>query len=254
MSTLAVESLEVRFGRTLALKDVSLALGSGRTLAVVGESGSGKSTLVRAIVGMERPSAGDILLDGQSVLHEGDRRRTRFRHRVQMVFQDPYSSLNPTMSIGDALEEAVMMRERGSRTLRQAEVARLLDMVALPASAATRRPHEFSGGQRQRIAIARALAMKPEIVLADEITSALDVSVQAQILNLLREIQAASSIAVLFITHNLAVARYVADEVMVMRDGYVVERGGVEVFDHPQEPYTQQLLAAVEQPVIETES
>ena len=207
-------------------------------LGLVGESGSGKSTLARAAVGLAPVDSGRITLNGEPV-------PTRGRHRpLQMVFQDPYSSLDPRMSIGESVAEAI---PRGTtRAERRAEVTRLLELVHLPPDRIAMRPAALSGGQRQRVALARALAARPEVVIADEITSALDVSIQGAVLNLVRELQRELGLTILFISHNLAVVRYVASHVAVMHQGRIVEQGPTsQVLADPAHDYTRELLAAV---------
>lgn len=222
-----ISELTVRFGSFTAVDRVSLAVPKSSVTGLVGESGSGKSTLARAAAGLT-PYRGTI--SGVT------------RGRVQMVFQDPYSSLNPRMSVGDAIAEGT----RGPRAHRPAEVGRLLDLVSLPVTYASKYPRELSGGQRQRVAIARALAAEPELLIADEITSALDVSVQGAVLNLLRELRSELGLTLLFISHNLAVVRYVCDAVAVMHHGRLVESGPVEdVIGAPRHAYTRTLLDAV---------
>lgn len=219
-----VKNLTVRYGPFTAVDDVTLEIPDGSTLGLVGESGSGKSTLARAVAGLV-PYTGTI---------EGAR-------RVQMVFQDPYASLNPRMTVGASIAEGLPRR-----TNHPEEVARLLDLVSLPPDAATRYPRQLSGGQRQRVAIARALAARPQLLIADEITSALDVSVQGAILNLIRTLRADLGLSMLFISHNLAVVRYVADVIAVMRHGRLVELGPAEhITATPEHAYTRSLLAAV---------
>jgi oligopeptide/dipeptide ABC transporter ATP-binding protein len=241
------------FGRARAfvkaVDGVSLAVDAGRTLAVVGESGCGKSTLARLLLRLIEPDAGTIELDGLDLLRLDERALLRARSRIQMVFQDPYGSLNPRMSAGDALAEPLRLHGVGTPADRGARVRQLLDQVGLPAAAARRYPHEFSGGQRQRLAIARALAAGPRVLVCDEPVSALDVSIQAQILNLLADLQRELGLAYVFISHDLAVVRQVADEVAVMVLGRVVERGdAASVFARPRHPYTQALLAAAPVP------
>jgi peptide/nickel transport system ATP-binding protein len=238
MSELRFEDVSVRYGATLAVDGVSLTVPTGQVVGLVGESGSGKSTLARAAVGLAPMQGGRILLDGQPV-------PTRGRHRpLQMVFQDPYSSLDPRMSIGDSVAEA--MPRGGSRPERRAEVARLLELVHLDPTRAGAHPAELSGGQRQRVALARALAGRPQVVVADEITSALDVSIQGAVLNLVRELQRELGLSILFISHNLAVVRYVATHVAVMHHGRIVEQGPTaRVLADPDHDYTRELLAAI---------
>jgi peptide/nickel transport system ATP-binding protein len=236
VSKLAFEGVTVRYGNTTAVDNVHLAVPEGQIVGLVGESGSGKSTLARAAVGLA-PYSGQILLGGRPV-------PTRGRHRpLQMVFQDPYSSLDPRMSIGESIAEAM---PGSSRAQRRSEVARLLELVHLDPARAGARPAELSGGQRQRVALARALAGRPQVVIADEITSALDVSIQGAVLNLVRELQSELGLSMLFISHNLAVVRYVATHVAVMHDGRIVEEGPTaQVLADPDHDYTRELLAAV---------
>lgn len=232
-----------------AVDGVSLQLSRGKTLALVGESGCGKTTVGRAILQLARATAGSVQFAGAELGQLSRKQLLPYRQAMQVVFQDPYSSLNPRMRVADILEEGMLaLQAQLSPAERRAEIARLLERVGLPADAAQRYPHEFSGGQRQRIAIARALAVKPQLIICDEPTSALDVSVQAQILNLLRELQQEQGLAYLFISHNLAVVSYLADEVAVMYLGRIVESGPAEaVMQSPRHPYTQLLLAAAPQ-------
>ncbi|GAA2696610.1 ABC transporter ATP-binding protein [Nonomuraea recticatena] len=217
-----IKGLTVRFGAFTAVDDVTLEVPEGRIVGLVGESGSGKSTLARAVSGLV-PYTGEIV-DGDG---------------VQMVFQDPYASLNPRMTVGASVAE-------GLRRPTPADVERLLGLVSLPPQLAARYPRELSGGMRQRVAIARALGASPRLLVADEITSALDVSVQGAVLNLVRGLRAELGLSMLFISHNLAVVRYVADEIAVMREGRVVEHGPTrQVVETPVHPYTRELLAAV---------
>jgi peptide/nickel transport system ATP-binding protein len=241
--------LTVRFGPVVAVDRVSLSLPAGQVLGLVGESGSGKSTLARALVGLV-PFAGRVLVRGEEWRSLPPARR----RRVQMVFQDPFASLNPRMTVGAALAEAARGAARAPargvapsrRQTRAAEVARLLDLVGLDAGHASRLPRELSGGQRQRVAIARALAVRPEVLIADEITSALDVSVQGAILNLLRDIQTSLGLTVLFISHDLSLVRYVSDAAAVMYLGRIVEHSAIDaVVERPRHPYTRALLDAV---------
>jgi len=228
-----------------ALNGVSLHIERGETLAVVGESGCGKSTLARALVRLIALDAGQIMFDGDDVRTLRGEALRRYNRRVQMIFQDPYGSLNPRMTVGQMLEEALRVHRLVPPADRPARVAELLSLVRLPADAAHRQPHEFSGGQRQRIAIARALSVQPELLIADEIVSALDVSVQAQILNLLLDLQERLGLAILFVSHDLRVVRHLAHRVAVMYLGRVVELGpAAQVFDAPRHPYTQALLRA----------
>jgi peptide/nickel transport system ATP-binding protein len=230
-------------GQVKAVDGVSLAIQKGRTLALVGESGCGKTTLGKALLQLVPPTAGSVQFDGRELVGG----RAEQRASMQMVFQDPYASLNPKMRVAEILEEGMSALSIGSNSAaRQAQIDLLLDKVGLARDAKWRYPHEFSGGQRQRIAIARALAVSPQLLICDEPTSALDVSVQAQILNLLKSLQQELNLSYLFITHNLAVVEYLADEVCVMYLGRIVERGSTaEVLRSPRHPYTQALLSAV---------
>jgi peptide/nickel transport system ATP-binding protein len=232
-----------------AVDDVSFRLRRATTLAVAGESGSGKSTLARMVLGLLQPSSGTVVFDGLHVSDAaslGRRESLAFRRKIQPVFQNPYGSLDPMYSVSQIIEEPLRIHRIGDRRQRQATVRELAEQVALPSSLLNRRPRELSGGQRQRVAIARALALRPEVVVCDEAVSALDVVVQAQILELLAELQAALGLTYLFISHDLAVIRQIADEVMVMQAGRVVEHAATEdVFTRPQHEYTRQLLAAV---------
>ena len=256
MSTLEFRNVDVHLGsgstRFHAVRNVSLEIPAGTVLGLVGESGSGKSTLARAAVGLAEPSGGQILLDGVDVANARGA-TARLRHRIQMVFQDPYSCLDPRMTIGQSIAEALSSTERRDRRRRKsadraAEVARLLTTVQLDPEKAFSYPSSLSGGQRQRVALARALAAAPAVLLADEITSALDVSVQGAVLNLLMDLQKQLDLTVLFVSHNLAVIRYVCDDVAVMLGGEIVEKGPIlEVIDSPREAYTRTLLSAVPQ-------
>ena len=229
-----------------ALDDVSLTLARGESLAVVGESGSGKSTLARTILALERPSAGRVTLCGQDVFAASPEALRALRRHAQMVFQDPYGSLDPRRKVGGIVGEPLDVLEAVDRDERQARILQALVSVGLKAGDAGKFPHEFSGGQRKRIAIARALITRPDLIVADEAVSALDVSVQAQVLNLFLDLREQLGLSYLFISHDLAVVRQVADRVIVLRDGRIVEEGETEaVFRAPQHPYTQALLAAV---------
>jgi peptide/nickel transport system ATP-binding protein len=229
-----------------AVKDVSFKIARGTTTALVGESGSGKSTVAKMLLGLERPTSGDIVIDGQRVAELSSKGLFDLRRRMQPVFQDPYGSLDPLRNIFNTIAEPLVTHKVGTRAERHARVMELLDQVSLPQSIATRYPNELSGGQRQRIAIARALALKPDIVILDEAVSALDVLVQAQILSLLHELQQELGLTYLFITHDLAVVRVIADNVCVMSKGEIVEAASTqEVFDNPREQYTKNLLEAI---------
>ncbi|MFD2263316.1 ABC transporter ATP-binding protein [Lacibacterium aquatile] len=232
-----------------ALRDVDLELARGETLGIVGESGCGKSTLGRCVVRLIEANAGEIRLDGQDVTKLDGPGLLAYRRAVQIVFQDPSAALNPRHTIGEIIGEPLAIHGIGDRASRKAEVARLIERVGLAPEVATRYPHEVSGGQRQRISIARAIALKPRIVVADEAVSALDVSIQAQILTLLTELQREEGIAFLFISHDIGVIRHVSDRVAVMYLGRIVETGSAaELLANPAHPYTKALLAAVPDP------
>ena len=248
MTLLAVEDLVVEYGSFRAVDGVSFSVEPGTTLAVVGESGSGKSTIAAAIVRLIRPSSGRILLDGTDIAALPEKRLRPLRHKVQMIFQDPYGSLDPHLTAQEIVAEPLRVRGR-DRATRRREAAALLERVGLPGSARDRRPPEFSGGQRQRIGIARALASEPALLVCDEATSALDVSVQAQVLDLLREIQRDTGVAYVFISHNLGVVREISNEVVVLCEGKVVESGDTSrVLAAPAEPYTRALRRAALDP------
>jgi oligopeptide/dipeptide ABC transporter ATP-binding protein len=232
-----------------AVDGVDLDIARSQTLALVGESGCGKSTLGRAILRLQEPTAGSVTLDGRSVTGISRRALRARRREMQIVFQDPFASLNPRRSVGQILEEPLRVHRVGDRKARQARVAELLDIVGLRAGMAARYPHEFSGGQRQRVGIARALALSPSFIVADEAVSALDVSVQAQILNLLADIRRDFGISFLFISHDLAVVRHIADAVAVMYLGRIVEQtDAATLFEGARHPYTRALLSAVPVP------
>ncbi|PTL71980.1 peptide ABC transporter ATP-binding protein [Rathayibacter caricis DSM 15933] len=226
------------------LSGVSIAIEPGRTLGLVGESGSGKTTLGRAILGLAPVTAGSILFEGRDVSHLHRRGRRALAADIQVVFQDPYTSLNPSMTIEQILAEPLWASGTGKAEARR-KVRSLLSDVGLPADSADRLPREFSGGQRQRIAIARALALQPKLIVCDEPVSALDLTTQARVLDLFIDIQASTGVSYLFVTHDLAVVRYIAHEVAVMQGGTIVEQGdAAAVTEHPRHPYTQQLLLA----------
>lgn len=232
-----------------ALSDVSLALDAGRTLGLVGESGSGKSTLGRCILGLTRPDSGTVSFDGQDVQTLSRRELADFRRRVQPVFQDPFGSLDPRWPVGRSVREALDVYRVGTVADRDERVRELFDRVGLNPSFAQRLPGTLSGGQRQRVGIAAALASEPELIVADEPVSALDVSVQAQILNLFKDLQEDLGVATVFITHDLGVVKHLSDEIAVLYLGRVVELGfASDVIDSPVHPYTRELIAAIPLP------
>ncbi|MBK9036393.1 MAG: ATP-binding cassette domain-containing protein [Myxococcales bacterium] len=230
-----------------AVEDVSLTIAAGETLGLVGESGCGKSTLGRTVLRLLAPTAGAIRFDGVDVARLSESAMRPLRRKMQMIFQDPYASLNPRMSVGTAVAEPLVIHQpQLGRSARADKVAALLARVGLPADAAARFPHEFSGGQRQRIGIARALAVEPTFVVCDEPISALDVSIQAQIVNLLQDLQAADHLTYLFISHDLKIVQHLCDRVAVMYLGRVVElAAAAELYRSPRHPYTRALLSAV---------
>ena len=230
-----------------AVQGVNFQLRRGHTLGVVGESGSGKTTMGLTLLRLHEPTAGEVIFDGQNLLTLGARERQAMRRRIQIVFQNPYASLNPRFSIGQTLIEPMAIHGIGAHTAeREARARALLAQVGLPAEAFYKYPHEFSGGQRQRVAIARCLTLNPEVLVLDEAVSALDVSVQAQVLNLLRDLQDALGLAYVFISHDLAVVRFISDDVLVMKDGAVVEQASAaQILAAPQQDYTRRLLSAV---------
>ncbi|MDZ5737416.1 peptide ABC transporter ATP-binding protein [Pseudomonas asiatica] len=228
-----------------ALNGVSFELEAGKTLAVVGESGCGKSTLARALTLIEEPSSGSLQIAGTEVKGASKSERKQLRRDVQMVFQSPYASLNPRQKIGDQLAEPLLINTSLSKAERREKVQKMMEQVGLRPEHYQRYPHMFSGGQRQRIALARAMMLQPKVLVADEPTSALDVSIQAQVLNLFMDLQKEFNTAYVFISHNLAVVRHVADQVLVMYLGRPVEMGPKEdIYERPLHPYTQALLSA----------
>jgi len=229
-----------------AVIDVSFDIGKGETLGLVGESGSGKSTTGYCILQIIRPTSGTVVFDGHELTELKGEDLRRLRRRMQLVFQDPFASLDPRMTVGDIVGEPLVVHKVGSRQERRARVRELLDVVGFDPGYTNRYPHEFSGGQRQRIGIARALALSPDFIVCDEPVSALDVSIQAQILNLLKDLQQEFGLTYLFIAHDLAVVRAMSDRIAVMNAGRIVELGEAEeVYASPREEYTQALLQAV---------
>jgi oligopeptide transport system ATP-binding protein len=238
--------LKREVARVYAVDKVSFELERGRTLGLVGESGCGKSTLARALVRLYEPDSGQVRLGGIDFLALRDDALKKARARLQMIFQDPYASLNPRMSIGRILEEPLLLHDIGDRAERRKKAHELLDAVGMRGDQYDRFPHEFSGGQRQRVGIARAIALNPEVVICDEPVSALDVSIQSQVLNLLRDLQQRLGLAYIFISHDLAVVRYISDRVAVMYLGRLVEVADTEDFyGEPRHPYTKALMASL---------
>ena len=228
-----------------ALAGVSFSLQAGRTLAVVGESGSGKSTLARLLTLIERPTAGALLIDGEDVARASAETRRRLRREIQIVFQNPYGSLNPRQTIGRALEEPLLVNTGMSGPERKAAALAIMEKVGLRPDYYHRYPHMFSGGQRQRIAVARALVLRPKVLVLDEPVSALDVSIRAQVLNLLAALQEEFKLAYVFVSHDLSVVRHIADAVLVIYLGHAVEMGECDaIFQSPRHPYTRALLSA----------
>ena len=251
---LSLRNVTVNYGRGRrrlpdAVQDVSLDLTAGETLALVGESGSGKSTVGNVVLGLVPVRAGTVTFAGEDITHATGRRRRELTRHIQPIFQDPYGSLNPVRTIRQTLVEPLLAHERLTAAEQRERVALALSRVGLEPDAADRYPAQFSGGQRQRIAIARALMVSPRLIVCDEPTSALDLSVQAQVLNLLRQLQRELRVSYLFITHDLAIVRHVADRVAVLRRGRIVETGPTEqVYENPREAYTWALIAAAPVP------
>lgn len=251
---LSLRNVTVNYGRGRrrlpdAVQDVSLDLTAGETLALVGESGSGKSTVGNVVLGLVPVRAGTVTFAGEDITHATGRRRRELTRHIQPIFQDPYGSLNPVRTIRQTLVEPLLAHERLTAAEQRERVALALSRVGLEPDAADRYPAQFSGGQRQRIAIARALMVSPRLIVCDEPTSALDLSVQAQVLNLLRQLQRELRVSYLFITHDLAIVRHVADRVAVLRRGRIVETGPTEqVYENPREAYTRALIAAAPVP------
>ncbi|MBI3285265.1 MAG: ABC transporter ATP-binding protein, partial [Burkholderiales bacterium] len=230
-----------------AVQGVSFKLARGKTLGVVGESGSGKTTVGLTLMRLHQATAGQALFDGKDILSMSNQEFMQYKRRIQIIFQNPYASLNPRFTVGQILMEPMQIHRIGANDSERAAMAyQLLEKVGLPTTAFHRYPHEFSGGQRQRIAIARCLTMKPEVLVCDESVSALDVSVQAQVLNLLQDLQEEFGLSYIFISHDLAVVKYIADQVMVMNKGKVVELANSdELYRNPTQAYTRTLLNAI---------
>ena len=232
-----------------ALDDFNIAVAPGETVGLVGESGCGKSTAGRALLGAVKPTAGRVFFNGDDVTDLSRQRWRAMRKQVQMIFQDPYSALNPKLKVGESIAEPFLVHTRMRGSELAGAVDELLEMVGMTASAADKYPHAFSGGQRQRIVIARALALRPGFVVADEATAALDVSIQAQIVNLLVDLKASVGLSYLFISHNLAVVRHISDRVAIMYLGHLMEVGSHhDIYENPTHPYSQALLSAVPVP------
>ena len=248
--TLPKQSLLSKPQNLRVLHGVSLSLKQGESLGIVGESGSGKSTLARSVMGLEKPQSGSVTINGKDIYSLGRAELKAARKEFQAIFQDPYGSLDPRHSVRRILAEPVVSLEDATTAeSREERIRQVLEAVGLPASAADKYPHEFSGGQRQRIAIARALITRPKLIVADEPVSALDVSIQAQVLNLMMDLQEQFGLSYLFISHDLGVMRVITDRVAVIHLGRIVEEGPTnEVFDNPQHPYTQALVNAVPKP------
>jgi peptide/nickel transport system ATP-binding protein len=237
-----------------AVDDVSFHINAGETLGLVGESGCGKSTVGKTLLNLYKPTSGDVLFQGRSIYQMQKPEQKALRRRVQMIFQDPMESLNPRHTVAEIIEEPLLIHAIGTRAERQVKIKQLLDRVGLPIQAMDRYPHEFSGGQRQRIGIARAIALEPDLIICDEPVSALDVSVQSQIINLLLDLQQEMGLALLFISHDLNVVRHVSDRVAVMYLGNIVELAPAnELFSNPRHPYTQALLASIPNPALHSD-
>lgn len=248
MSVLArVNGLSVQFQSLMAVNNVSLDVQAGQTLGVVGESGSGKSTLIRTMLGLQLATSGQVEVFGQDINRLSARQLRALRADMQLIFQDPLASLNPRMTVGDIIAEPLKVHKRQlNKAQRRSAVSVMLDKVGLKQNHVNRYPHEFSGGQAQRIGIARALILEPKLLFCDEPVSALDVSIQAQILNLLMDLRRDMGLTMVFISHDLSVVRYLCDDIVVMQQGRIVERGFREqIFERPKERYTQKLLAAI---------
>ena len=237
---------DVPVGTVHAVDDVSMKIRCGKTMGIVGESGCGKSTLGRNIVHLQNPTAGKIIFEGEDITHPNARRMKRLRSEMQIIFQDPYSSLNPRLTVEETIKEPLLLTKRVPKDQADAETLRIMDMVGLAQRFRMSYPHELDGGRRQRVGIGRALALDPKFIVCDEPVSALDVSIQAQILNLLMDLQEAQGLTYMFITHNMAVVKHISDDISVMYLGQLVETSATkELFEKPLHPYTQALLSAI---------
>ena len=238
-----------KIGEIRAVDGVSFTLRRGETLGLVGESGCGKSTLGRALNRLEEPTEGTVLFEGKDLAHASGKELFRLRRDIQMIFQDPYSSLNPRMTIGEIVREPLLVHRVGTKAEQVEKVRELLEVVGLPGDTLARYPHEFSGGQRQRVGLARALTLEPKLVIADEPVSALDVSVQSQVLNLMVRLQRERNLTYVFISHDLSVVEYISDTIAIMYLGRIVEVGPVEtIFERAAHPYTRALIEAIPVP------
>lgn len=237
---------DVPVGTVHAVDDVSMKIRYGKTMGIVGESGCGKSTLGRNIVHLQNPTAGRIIFEGKDVTHPSAKRKKRLRSEMQIVFQDPYSSLNPRLTVEETIVEPLLLTKRVPKKQIEAETLRIMDMVGLAQRYRRSYPHELDGGRRQRVGIGRALSLDPKFIVCDEPVSALDVSIQAQILNLLMDLQEQQGLTYMFITHNMAVVKHISDDISVMYLGQLVETCETnELFEKPMHPYTQALLSAI---------
>lgn len=248
--TIEVKNLKKYFnvpgGKLYAVDDVSFTIEKGKTIGVVGESGCGKSTLGRTIIHLLESSGGQIFLDGKDITTLSPRALRKAREKMQIIFQDPYSSLNPRMTVGEIVREPLVLSKRFSKADADREADKLMDLVGIEPRLRNSYPHELDGGRRQRVGIARAIALKPEFIVCDEPVSALDVSIQAQVLNLLMDLQDEFGLTLMFVTHDLSVVQHISDSICVMYLGQLVEKASTEdLFDHPLHPYSQALLSAI---------
>lgn len=248
--TIEVKHLQKFFdvpgGKLHAVDDISFTIEKGKTIGVVGESGCGKSTLGRTIIHLLESTGGQILLDGNDITKLNARRLREAREKMQIIFQDPYSSLNPRMTVGEIVREPLILSKRYSKSRVDEEADKLMDLVGIEPRLRNSYPHELDGGRRQRVGIARAIALKPEFIVCDEPVSALDVSIQAQVLNLLMDLQDEFGLTLMFVTHDLSVVRHISDSIMVMYLGQMVEKAPTEeLFENPLHPYTKALLSAI---------